>query len=105
MGVPYGQWITTGGKQGKEPFAEMKATQDLLDKGKAAATADERIQIGKDLHKMVVDNVFSIGLVSADLTQGVRIAKNTMGNIPGRFFNTSVLLTPVSAMPQTYYFK
>src|SRR5260370_39743058 len=89
MGVPYGQWITSGGKAGKEPFAEMKATQGLRDKGQAAATPDERIQIGKDLHKMVVDNVFSTGLVAAGLTQGGRVAQNPACNIPGRVFNTS----------------
>ncbi|MBM4421207.1 MAG: hypothetical protein FJ034_06425 [Chloroflexi bacterium] len=105
MGVPYGQWINSQGRQGKEPFAELKAAQALLDKGKLAATAEERIKIGKELIVMAADNVFGIGLVTGELTAGIRIAKNTMGNIPARFLNTNVLLTPVTAMAQTYYFK
>jgi peptide/nickel transport system substrate-binding protein len=105
MGPPFAQWINTTGRQGTEPFKEMKDAIDLFNKGRTVATADERIQIGKDLTKLAVDNVFSIGIVSADLTAGIRIAKNTMGNIPARFQASNVLLTPVTAMPQTYYFK
>jgi peptide/nickel transport system substrate-binding protein len=105
MGPPYAQWINSGGKLGVEPFKEMKDAIDLFNKGRTVATADERLQIGKDLTKLAVDNVFSIGIVSADLTAGIRIAKNTMGNIPARFLNANVLLSPVTAMAQTYYFK
>jgi len=105
MGPPFAQWINSGGKQGVEPFKEMKDAIALFDKGRTVATADERVQIGKDLTKLAVDNVFQIGLVSADLTAGIRIAKNTMGNIPARFLNANVLLSPLTAMAQTYYFK
>ena len=105
MGVPYAQWINSGGKQGVEPFKEMKDAIALFDKGRTVATADERVQIGKDLTKLAVDNVFQIGIVSADLSAGIRIAKNNMGNIPARFLNANVLLSPVTAMAQTYYFK
>jgi peptide/nickel transport system substrate-binding protein len=106
MGVPYGQWINTGGKQGKEPFAEIKQAVELVLKGKnVAQTADERIAIGKELTKLAIEQVFSIGIVSADLSFGIRIAKNTLGNIPARFLNTNTLTSPLAAMPQTYYFK
>jgi peptide/nickel transport system substrate-binding protein len=104
MGVPYGQWANTGGKQGKEPFAEVKQALDLFNKGKAAPTADERISIGKELTKLAIDQVFAIGLVNADLSLGIRIAKNNMGNIPARTLSANVLLSPVGAMAQTYYF-
>jgi hypothetical protein len=105
MGVPYGQWANSGGKQGKEPFAEMKQALEMFDRGKAAPTAEERISTGKELTKFVIDQVFSIGLVNADLSLGIRIAKNNMGNIPGRTLSANVLLSPVGAMAQTYYFK
>jgi peptide/nickel transport system substrate-binding protein len=105
MGVPFGQWINSGGKQGKEPFAEVKQAVDLFEKGRAAATAEERIRFGKELTKFAVDQVFTIGLVSGDLTRGIRIAKNTLGNIPARSLNGNVILSPVLAMGQTYYFK
>jgi hypothetical protein len=99
-------WINSGGKQGKEPFAELRQANDLFNKGKIEAqTAEDRIAIGKDLTRLAIDQVFSIGLVAADLSLGIRIAKNTLGNIPARFPNSGVLLSPVTAMAQTYYFK
>jgi peptide/nickel transport system substrate-binding protein len=105
MGVPYGQWANSNGTAGKEPFAELKEAIALFDKGKAAATAQEKIDFGKQLTKLAVDNVFAIGLVVSDLTSGIRIAKTTMENIPGRVITANVLLSPVIAMPQTYFFK
>jgi peptide/nickel transport system substrate-binding protein len=105
MGVPYGQWANSNGTAGKEPFAELKDAIALFDKGKAAATAQEKVDLGKQLTKLAVDNVFAIGLVVADLTSGIRIAKTTMENIPGRVITANVLLSPVIAMPQTYFFK
>jgi peptide/nickel transport system substrate-binding protein len=105
MGVPYGQWLRSGGKQGKEPPAEIKQAWELYGKLATAATTEERIRIGQDLTKLAVDQVFAIGVVVGDLTFGIRIAKNNMGNVPARFQNTHVLMSPVTAMPQTYYFK
>jgi peptide/nickel transport system substrate-binding protein len=105
MGVPYGQWANSNGTAGKEPFAELKEAIGLWEKGKAAATAQEKTDIGKQLTKLAIDNVFAIGLVVADLTSGIRIAKTTMENIPARVITANVLLSPVIAMPQTYFFK
>jgi peptide/nickel transport system substrate-binding protein len=105
MGVPYGQWANSGGKQGKEPFPEMKQALESFDRGKAAPTVEERVSLGKELTKLAIDQVFAIGLVNADLSLGIRIAKNNMGNIPARVLSANVLLSPVGAMAQTYYFK
>jgi peptide/nickel transport system substrate-binding protein len=105
MGVPYGQWINSGGKEGTEPFDAIKQAQAIFEKGKGAATADERVQAGKDLTRLAIDQVFAIGLVSGDLSRGIRIAKTNMGNIPSRSLNANVLLSPVGALAQTYYFK
>ena len=49
--------------------------------------------------------MFAIGVVVGDLAYGIRIGKNTLGNVPGRFPNTHVLRTPITAFAQTYYFK
>jgi peptide/nickel transport system substrate-binding protein len=105
MGIPYGQWQATGGKQGKEPFPELKQAMDLLEKGKTASDTD-RIAIGKQLYQLHIDNVFSIGLVSGDLAQnGVRLAKTTLGNVPARIISSNLLLSPSNAYAQTFYFK
>jgi peptide/nickel transport system substrate-binding protein len=105
MGVTYRQWLNSSGRQGKEPPAEIKQAWDLYGRMRGAATAEERTQLGKELTKLAVDQVFAIGVVVGDLTNGIRIAKNTIGNVPARFLNTHVLRSPLTAMAQTYYFK
>jgi len=104
IGVPYGQWLTSGGKQGKEPFPALKQAMDLLEKGKTQSDP-ERTETAKELFRQHIDNVFTIGIVSADLNQGVRIAKTTLGNVPARIVNSNLAQSPVNASPQTFYFK
>jgi peptide/nickel transport system substrate-binding protein len=105
MGVPYAQWYNTGGRSGKEPPAVVKQAMDLVSKGRTAKTDQERIEIGKQLFRIAIDNVFTIGIVAQDLTQGIRIAKTNLENVPGRTWNSSLLHTPGNTMPQTFYFK
>jgi peptide/nickel transport system substrate-binding protein len=105
MGVPYAQWQATGGRQGKEPFPELKKAMELVEKGKLA-TQSERIEIGKEITRIHLDNVFSIGIVQGDLaSSAVRVAKTTLGNVPGRIINAVVLLSTNNLYPQTFYFK
>jgi peptide/nickel transport system substrate-binding protein len=102
LGLPYAQWQATGGKQGKEPFPAIKEIMDLVEQGKTAPEKD-RIELGKQIIRQHVDNVFSIGLVIG--VPGVRIAKTTLGNVPGRAVNAVSLLSPQNTSPQTFYFK
>jgi peptide/nickel transport system substrate-binding protein len=105
MGVPYAAWHNSGGKQGKEPPAVIKQALDLLTKGRTGVSEQERVEIGKQLFQLAIDNVFNIGIVGRDLTQGIRIAKTNLGNVPGRTLNANATLSPGGAMPQTFYFK
>ena len=105
MGIPYAQWFNSGGKQGKEPPAVVKQALEMLAKGRTGVSEAERIQLGKDLTRLHIDNVFNIGLVGQGLTSGIRIARNNLGNVPGRTLNANTLLTPGGNMPQTFYFK
>jgi peptide/nickel transport system substrate-binding protein len=105
MGAAYAQWYQSGGAQGKEPFATLKQAYELLDKGKTASAKD-RIDLGKQLMRLHIDNVFSIGIVQGDLAAGaVRIAKNNVGNVPGQMINSNTVQNPFTAHPQTFYFK
>ena len=105
MGPPYAQWMSSQGKQGKEPFATLKQAMELLEKGRTASEK-ERIEIGKDLFRLHIDNVFSIGLVSQSLVGGgVRYAKTNLGNVPGRILNSVTLLSPLNSLPQSFYYK
>jgi peptide/nickel transport system substrate-binding protein len=105
LGVLHEEWWKSGGAKGKEPPADVKQAIALWSKLGTAATIEERIKVGQDLAKFAVDNVMTIGVVSGSLSFGIRIAKTNLGNVPARFPNSHILLTPVTAMAQTYYFK
>jgi peptide/nickel transport system substrate-binding protein len=105
MGIPFAQWINSGGAQGTEPFKEMKDQIALWQKGFASPEAD-RITIGKQLQANFADQVFAIGIITQDLSNyGVRIQKSNLENVPGRFVNLSLFNPTVNALPQTWYFK
>jgi peptide/nickel transport system substrate-binding protein len=103
-GLPYVQWMNSGGRQGKEPPAEIKQAMELLTRGRTASD-QERINVGKQLFQTSIENVFLIGIVAQDLSSGIRIAKTNLGNVPGRTWNANTLLTPSGARPATFYFK
>jgi peptide/nickel transport system substrate-binding protein len=105
LGLPFSQWQTTGGKQGKEPFPVLKQAMELLEKGKLAS-AQERIEIGKEITRIHIDNVFTIGIIQGSLaSSAVRIAKTNLENVPARALNSVVLMSTNNASAQTFYFK
>jgi hypothetical protein len=66
----------------------------------------ERIQLGKDVWKIAAEDVHIISVIGlAAASQGVRIAKNNMGNIPARMYNSPDGKTPGISRPVTFYFK
>ena len=66
----------------------------------------ERVQLTKQVWKILAEELWTIGTVGlSPATVGVRVAKNTMGNIPDRLFNSASHKSPGSSQPQTYYFK
>ena len=104
-GPLYGQWFASGGAQGKEPPPRMKEMMDLYRKSYGMPD-NERIQAAKQVWKILAEELWTIGTVGlSPATTGVRIVKNTMGNIPDRLFNSASHKSPGSSLPPTYYFK
>jgi peptide/nickel transport system substrate-binding protein len=105
MGTPYANWMRTGGAQGKEPFPALKQLMELWAKG-YASPEKERIDIGKEINRQFVDQVFGIGLIGQGLTSyGVRYAKTSLGNVPGRIVNAITVRTSMNAHPMTFFYK
>jgi peptide/nickel transport system substrate-binding protein len=104
-GPVYGLWFASGGTQGKEPPPRMKEMMELYQKAMGVPEA-ERIELTKQIWKILAEELWTIGTVGlSPATVGVRVAKNTMGNIPDRLFNSASHKSPGSSQPQTYYFK
>ena len=104
-GVLFAQWFQSGGTQGKEPPPKIR---EIMEKFKQGFTVpeEERIKLGKEIWKIVIDEVHTIATVGlSPAAQGTRIVKNTMGNIPSRMYNSPDGKTPGISRTPTYYFK
>jgi peptide/nickel transport system substrate-binding protein len=104
-GILYAQWFQSNGTRGKEPYRELRDLMDLWRKGFAAAEAD-RIRIGKEWWQRAADQCLQIGVVSRSLSQyGIHLVKNGLGNVPERTLSSTVIGTPLNALPMTFYWK
>jgi peptide/nickel transport system substrate-binding protein len=105
LGVLMAKWLQTGGKEGMEPLPAVKQVFDLWSRGQGMPE-EERIKAGQQMWRIAADEVFQIGVVGmGPATQGVRITRNNVGNVPARVINASVVKSTTNALPQTYFFK
>ena len=78
---------------------------ELFRKGFGVPEA-ERVELGRQIWRIVTDEVFAFGIAGlSPAAMGVRIVKNTMGNIPSRQYNSPDGKTPGISRPVTFYFK
>lgn len=104
-GPAFGVWYSTGGTDGIEPPANVKAVLDLFSQG-LKASPEERVTIGQEIWKIITDEVWTMGTVGqSGAFMGVRVVKNNMGNIPSRHFNIQAGQTPNISRPATFFFK
>jgi peptide/nickel transport system substrate-binding protein len=104
-GPLYGAWFASGGTQGKEPTGRMRELMDLYRKA-AGQPDEERIKLGKQAVGISVDEAWIINVVAnSPASQGVRVVKNNLGNVPERVWNSAVSDNPMIGHPETYFFK
>ena len=66
----------------------------------------ERTQLAKEVWKIALDELWVIPVVAnSPASQGVRVIKNNMGNIPARMYNSPDGKTPGISRPVTFFFK
>jgi peptide/nickel transport system substrate-binding protein len=105
VGPLYGTWYASAGAKGKTPPPRMREVMDKYRKA-FGVPEQERTQLAKDVWKIVLDEVWIIPVVSnSPASQGVRVIKTNMGNIPERLWNSAVSDNPHIAHTETWYFK
>src|SRR5882762_8452309 len=105
MGPLYGLWYASAGASGKTPPARMR---ELMDKYRKSFSVkdQERTKMAKEVWKIALDEMWTIPIVSnSPASQGVRVIKTNMGNIPERLWNSAVSDNPHIAHTETWYFK
>jgi peptide/nickel transport system substrate-binding protein len=106
MGPEIGRWYASGGSQGTKPEDPQLLKALEMFRGAFALPDAERISTAKEIWKLLVEEAYSIGTVGlSPAVMGVRIVKNTMGNVPSRQMNAMHCRTPCSSHPPTLYFK
>ncbi|MGH8875719.1 MAG: ABC transporter substrate-binding protein, partial [Acidimicrobiia bacterium] len=105
IGAPYVRWFNSGGQQGVEPppaLDALKEAMDLLGQG-FRASEEERIEIGKRIHELHADQVWTIGVCGFGLSSyGLYLASDRLKNVPARVLNSSLQKTTVNTMPITF---
>jgi peptide/nickel transport system substrate-binding protein len=106
IGMPFARWYASNGAQGKKPTdPEMLRAMDLF-RSAAGKKEAERVKIGKEIWKIMAEECWVLGTVGqTPALMGVRLVKNTMGNVPDRQVNAQHVRTPYSSQPITFYFK
>jgi peptide/nickel transport system substrate-binding protein len=106
IGMSFARWYASNGTQGKKPTdPEMLRAMDLF-RAAAGKKGAERIQIGKEIWKIMVEECWVIGTVGqTPALMGVRLVKNNMGNIPARQLNAQHARLPNTSHPATFFFR
>ena len=105
LGPLYGAWYSSAGARGKTPPPRMR---ELMEKYRKAFSVpdQERTRLAKEVWKIALDELWIVPIIAnSPASQGVRVIKNTMGNIPSRLWNSAVSDNPHIAHTETWYFK
>ena len=102
-GPLYARWYASNGELGTKPTdPDLLKAMELLRSG-AGVEEGPRMEIGKQIRQLIVDNQWVIGTVG--FVPNVRVISNKMGNVPERISWRSRCRTPGATHPSTYYFK
>jgi peptide/nickel transport system substrate-binding protein len=105
LGPLYGTWYASAGTKGKTPPPKMRELMEKYRKSFGVKDA-ERVKLSKDVWKIALDELWLIPVVSnSPASQGVRVIKNNVGNVPERLWNSAVSDNPHIAHTETWYFK
>ncbi|MGQ4806876.1 Periplasmic alpha-galactoside-binding protein [Candidatus Entotheonellaceae bacterium PAL068K] len=105
IGTLHGKWWQSGGTQGVKPEGDLLKQLELFDKGKAVPP-EERIELGQEILRLLVENVWVMGTVGiSPALMGVEIISNKMGNVPQVVPFSTPAQTPGNARPEQFYLK
>ena len=104
-GPLYGRWFQSGGAEGREPPPRMQELMAKFLKAFGVPEA-ERVQLGKEIWQIALDEVYAIGTVGlSPAAGGTRIVKTGMGNVPAGQYNSPDGKTPGVTRPATFFWK
>ena len=105
-GVAYAQWYTSNGTAGIKPTDPKLLAAFALLRTAASQTEERRTEIARELWKMLVDEVWSIGVVGqTPAFMGTRVVNERLENVPSRTCISQHCRTPWGGHPEQWYYK
>jgi peptide/nickel transport system substrate-binding protein len=103
-GPAWGLWNESGGEQGEEPPDYMKELMDMHLRG-PLLPEEERNELGKEIYRIIVDNMHNIGIVGlSPMVQGVIVTNANLRNVPETGGNDWPLRTPSTGYPEQFFY-
>jgi peptide/nickel transport system substrate-binding protein len=102
MAPAFGIWYKTGGAEGEEPTAELKAAMDLYDEYKSTVDPVRQVEIGKELVRMSTEQIWTLGTVG--LVPNPVVVKNNFMNVSENHTADWIIMTPGTMNPAQFYF-
>jgi peptide/nickel transport system substrate-binding protein len=105
-GAAYAQWYASNGASGIKPTDPMLLKGFELLSSAAGQTEEQRTETAKEIWKLLVDQVWSIGLVGqSPAYMGTRVVNERLENVPARTCTSQHCRTPWSGHPEQWYYK
>ncbi len=105
-GAAIAKWWSSNGTVGIPPEEpSMLKAFDML-RSAGSIPEGQRNDLAKDIWRLVVDQVWTIGLVGLSPSyMGTRVVNAKLENVPGRVCTSQHCRTPWSARPDQWYYK
>jgi peptide/nickel transport system substrate-binding protein len=105
-GAAYAQWYASNGAAGIKPTdPELLKGFDLL-RSAVSQPEEKRIETAQEIWKLLVDQVWSIGIVGqSPAYMGTRVVNERLENVPARTCVSQHCRTPWSGHPEQWYYR
>jgi peptide/nickel transport system substrate-binding protein len=105
-GAAYAQWFASNGAIGIKPTDAGLLKGFEMFRAAASQPEEKRTQIAQELWKLLVDEVWSIGLVGqSPAYMGTRVVNERLENVPARTCVSQHCRTPWSGHPEQWYYR
>jgi peptide/nickel transport system substrate-binding protein len=105
-GAAYAQWFASNGAIGIKPTDAGLLKGFELFRSAAGQPEDKRNQTAQELWKLLVDEVWSIGLVGqSPAYMGTRVVNERLENVPARTCVSQHCRTPWSGHPEQWFYR
>ena len=105
-GAAYAQWYASNGAAGIKPTDPELLKGFALLRTAVSQPEARRVEIAQEIWKLLVDQVWSIGLVGqSPAYMGTRVVNERLENVPERTCISQHCRTPWSGHPEQWYYK